>query len=637
VLSDTVALEFKAIGEKQARAHAEVHRAHDCHEQTLTSMRDQSEDWQRKDRLFAEVHREHIEKQLVTLRESSEAVQQRHKYQQEEMMRHADAAHESLSASLESRLQEVSAMLSCEEEKRHDKFESRMSASIENILTQCPPQDDFKDTLRDMRLTSHAAVAEVRATAVAEGRAALEACKELAANTAKQFEDQRLHAAEHSRTLRGELEKGVSGIAAQLVGFREEAHRLVEREIASMRQKLGSHSAQQQSDIQMYRDALDSDIQAQARRLATSDTHVEAMIRQSVDSVMETLQARSDQARGVNDDLAVELRGAVAQAERRLQRLMDSKAETVDDMANAFTQMRGDTMRDLEKIQETVQLHTKAAKEDAQSAKALTHRFEAIIHGSQFQQSGAEVQEHAKTLSEIRSGLGSLTDGVMKIAQCVGLLGGLHEGQGTRPESMGASPPAICLKEERVGVKELLEWEQAGRSLASRVEKGWLARSAVKSTTLMDLLQRKADASSLKLVQMAVQDLDSRLCSQKAERIIDISYGDAPFVGSFGANARQAKLRPQSANPKVRAECLGSRFDVRGGQEEVEDLRDSWAPSAAAGDGMLCTPPYAGIAAPSKPAGMPPRADGPLHRRAVAPRDEGVPEPEIESPASRWA
>ena len=66
-------------------------------------------------------------------------------------------------------------------------------------------------------------------------------------------------------------------------------------------------------------------------------------------------------------------------------------------------------------------------------------------------------------------------------------------------------------REEKVDALDLVEWEQSGMSLATRLEKAWIQRMSIKERTMMDMLGNKADSSIVRRIQACVLDLDLRL------------------------------------------------------------------------------------------------------------------------------
>lgn len=89
-------------------------------------------------------------------------------------------------------------------------------------------------------------------------------------------------------------------------------------------------------------------------------------------------------------------------------------------------------------------------------------------------------------IAVLRAGLTSLTRGVVKSLQIVGLL---DDSPWAR---LGA--PAACGGGSEVGLEDLLRWEKTGDSLASCVARQWRSREAAGPTTILAALDRRVQA-----------------------------------------------------------------------------------------------------------------------------------------------
>merc|ERR1719326_2482084 len=97
----------------------------------------------------------------------------------------------------------------------------------------------------------------------------------------------------------------------------------------------------------------------------------------------------------------------------------------------------------------------------------------------------------------LRRSVSSLATGVLRSSKMLGLLPSSEEGSNFR--------------DEKVDAMDLVEWEQSGTSLATRLDKSWIPRTSIKVRTMMDMLGKKADTNTVQMIQMAVRDLDLRL------------------------------------------------------------------------------------------------------------------------------
>jgi len=97
-----------------------------------------------------------------------------------------------------------------------------------------------------------------------------------------------------------------------------------------------------------------------------------------------------------------------------------------------------------------------------------------------------------------------LARGVVKLSQIIGVFPGARMDDGT---------------EEELDIDvELLSWEDCCQYMASRVDKMWKQHSAQKYKSMLDLLNKKADHSVLRLLQISQQHIESQLERVRHER-----------------------------------------------------------------------------------------------------------------------
>merc|ERR1712038_1977527 len=107
----------------------------------------------------------------------------------------------------------------------------------------------------------------------------------------------------------------------------------------------------------------------------------------------------------------------------------------------------------------------------------------------------------------------------------------------------------VCLAAEHVNVVELLAWERSGMSLASRIERGWTARSRTQAKTLIGLLRHKAECSAVQSAVTLAQDLKTQLDALNNDLqggawrrgTAGLPQSPVPLAGSFGSHARARK------------------------------------------------------------------------------------------------
>jgi len=104
-------------------------------------------------------------------------------------------------------------------------------------------------------------------------------------------------------------------------------------------------------------------------------------------------------------------------------------------------------------------------------------------------------------LSNVRAATTSLTHGVLRALQILGLL---HElPQQAQPRDASRATPTRW----GVDVEDLVEWEKTGRSLADRISLHWNSYAPAGTPTLLELLTRKADQGDMKIAVGSLRQL----------------------------------------------------------------------------------------------------------------------------------
>jgi len=109
-------------------------------------------------------------------------------------------------------------------------------------------------------------------------------------------------------------------------------------------------------------------------------------------------------------------------------------------------------------------------------------------------------------LTNLRAASTSLANGVVKTAEVIGLL---QSGEALESvQSQGHNQEEGSKRSWRTGVEveDLLDWESAGNSLATRVSKTWLPKHAVGVSTLLALVEQKADEKELLVLNAVLRE-----------------------------------------------------------------------------------------------------------------------------------
>ena len=108
-------------------------------------------------------------------------------------------------------------------------------------------------------------------------------------------------------------------------------------------------------------------------------------------------------------------------------------------------------------------------------------------------------------MEDMRHCLASLTKGVVKFAQVVGVFPGPRF-----DDAEGADATEADI--------ELLGWEDCAENMSFRVDKAWRQRCSQRFRNILDMIAKKADHSVLRLLQISQQHIESQLERVKHER-----------------------------------------------------------------------------------------------------------------------
>merc|ERR1711933_548439 len=108
-----------------------------------------------------------------------------------------------------------------------------------------------------------------------------------------------------------------------------------------------------------------------------------------------------------------------------------------------------------------------------------------------------DTKVNGKQFEDLKHCVASLTKGVVKFAQVVGVFPG--------PRFDDADV-------------ELLGWEECAENMSFRVDKAWRQRCSQRFRNILDMIAKKADHSVLRLLQISQQHIESQLERVKHER-----------------------------------------------------------------------------------------------------------------------
>eukprot|EP00931_Biecheleriopsis_adriatica_P040455 TRINITY_DN2318_c0_g2_i1.p1 TRINITY_DN2318_c0_g2~~TRINITY_DN2318_c0_g2_i1.p1 ORF type:complete len:669 (-),score=189.78 TRINITY_DN2318_c0_g2_i1:39-2045(-) len=177
----------------------------------------------------------------------------------------------------------------------------------------------------------------------------------------------------------------------------------------------------------------------------------------------------------------------------------------------------GEHKRDIMKLREDVNgLTVKSASHDVDVAtindsvkkieKMRRHDEQAIRAQLDSLYDVLDTKVNEKPFEDMKHNVSSLTKGVVKMAQIVGVFPGprFDDGQGEE-------------NSEEADV-ELLGWEECAENLSFRVDKAWRQRCSGRFRNILDMIAKKADHSVMRLLQISQQHIETSVERVKHER-----------------------------------------------------------------------------------------------------------------------
>lgn len=163
----------------------------------------------------------------------------------------------------------------------------------------------------------------------------------------------------------------------------------------------------------------------------------------------------------------------------------------------------------------------------------------------------SDIRAHTDALERHKLAVGSIAQGLNRIAQVCGLLPGAPVSGSMDPitgrpvlSSMGSGADSLDTT-FHLEMADVLAWELSGNSIARRVEIAW-AHLAPGHGNMIDLMQKKAEQAAQKFVRAEVGDVGARMdraCQHFA--FSQAGGGAAPVVGSGLEAARAGGARRQ--------------------------------------------------------------------------------------------
>ncbi|CAE7232349.1 ynaI [Symbiodinium sp. CCMP2456] len=150
---------------------------------------------------------------------------------------------------------------------------------------------------------------------------------------------------------------------------------------------------------------------------------------------------------------------------------------------------------DVSRLEEAVKKMEKQRNLDGQNFKAQLDAIHDVL----------DTKVNEKPFEDVKHCVSSLTKGVVKFAQVVGVFPGPRFDDAEGGEGAEADV-------------ELLGWEESAETLSFRVDKAWRQRCSQRFRNILDMIAKKADHSVLRLLQISQQHIESQLERVKHER-----------------------------------------------------------------------------------------------------------------------
>lgn len=300
--------------------------------------------------------------------------------------------------------------------------------------------------------------------------------------------------------------------------------RSLENELTSSRKAYDAKFIQLMEDLNDVRQRFDSPDGFDATKAKEAAERVESAARHSATEIAATLKSMREQVRSDHESLGVELRGLLAHSEQRFRLGIDTVQSRVDEVQNTARRTQTDASTELQRLQAGLGEAEKTVCTLVSSIDSIKFNAESAARGSMNQAQGSvgEFKAHEEDLRQLRFAGDILASGVQRIAQVIGLLPGLDHLDDSRFQG------------SILTLGELLRWESEGNPLVKRLESAWQPRTLAQGGSVLDALQRKAEQSTLRLVQSALRDLDVRVSHMRTGGALE-GLGPPPWLGKSGA------------------------------------------------------------------------------------------------------
>merc|ERR1712019_122480 len=291
----------------------------------------------------------------------------------------------------------------------------------------------------------------------------------------------------------------------------------IRHDITAVETNLEESKAKITSDTDQAVNALNGRIDFTNKDLAATQESLHTTQNSLSDCFNEVAVVRSDLERNVADTEArlkndirqkqqAELRSAEASRrlgalDLRMSGVQGGLGEHKRDILKLREEVNGLTVKsashevDIQKNSDAVRKMEKQRNMDEQNWKAQMDAVHDVL----------DTKVNEKPFEDLKHCVASLTKGVVKFAQVVGVFPGPRFDDA---EGVDQSEADV----------ELLGWEECAENMSFRVDKAWRQRCSQRFRNILDMIANKADHSVLRLLQISQQHIESQLERVKHER-----------------------------------------------------------------------------------------------------------------------
>jgi len=233
------------------------------------------------------------------------------------------------------------------------------------------------------------------------------------------------------------------------------------------------------------------------RTVADTEARVKNDIRQKQTETMEKIGDVEQQA----ELRAAEASRRLGALDLRMSGVQGGLGEQKRDILKLREEVNGLTVKsashevDISKLGDSYKKMEKQRNLDAQNLKAQLDSIHDVL----------DTKVNEKPFEDVKHCMSSLTKGVVKFAQVVGVFPGPRFDDAEGAEAGEADV-------------ELLGWEESAETFSFRVDKAWRQRCSQRFRNILDMIAKKADHSVLRLLQISQQHIESQLERVKHER-----------------------------------------------------------------------------------------------------------------------